>query len=64
MVRALLTAGAKLDIFDYNGRLPLHYSLNGNYDSSELVALLLQAGSDANAPDKKGHSPVFYTIIT
>jgi hypothetical protein len=62
MVRALLTAGAKLDIFDYNGRLPLHYSLNGNYDSSELVALLLQAGSDANAPDKKGTPPVFYTI--
>jgi ankyrin repeat protein len=62
IVRALLEAGAKQDVFDNDGRLPLHCSLNGNYDNAEMVELLLQFGSDVNAPDENGAPPVFYTI--
>lgn len=62
MVRALLTAGAKIDVFDYTGQLPLHRAVSGEYGNAEVVSLLLASGSDVNIPDKDGIQPIFHVI--
>ncbi len=56
VVQTLLAFGAPLDLVCQDGETALHYAA---YDSSaRVVAILLEAGCQVNAQEKKGRSPL------
>lgn len=55
-VKKFIKFGISVNCFDGKQRLPLHYSCkNGNLN---LCALFLDCGSEPNAKDKNGLSPL------
>jgi hypothetical protein len=59
-VKYLLAAGADVKLRDYNGITPLYVSLNkpAAFHPPEITKLLLRYGSDPNALNNKGMSPL------
>ncbi|KAF4134067.1 Ankyrin repeats domain-containing protein [Phytophthora infestans] len=57
-VSFLLQAGAKHFIKNANGSIPLHHACYSELPSLEVVQLLVEAGSDVNALDEQGCSPL------
>jgi hypothetical protein len=55
-VACLLELGASVDPVDANGSQPLHRAIRNR--GVEAVEVLLAAGADANAPNKKGSTPL------
>ena len=60
LLRALLDAGANVDVQDSNGRTPLFMASEGHIDS---VRVLLEAGANANLQDKKGVTPLHVAAL-
>ena len=56
MVRLLLDAGARTDIADRKGWLPLSEAVSCGLH--EVVVMLLGAGADPNKPDNTGTTPM------
>jgi hypothetical protein len=56
IARMLIARGAKVNVPDREGRLPLHMAAS-NRDGGEIARLLLDAGADPNAPDPHGDTP-------
>jgi ankyrin repeat protein len=56
IVTCLIELGATVDAVDANGSQPLHRAIRNR--STAAVAVLLAAGADANAPNKKGSTPM------
>lgn len=54
----LLAAGAKADIKNVNGSIPLHHACYCEKPNLEVAQLLVEAGSDVNALDEQGYSPL------
>ncbi|HHF7366054.1 TPA: Dot/Icm T4SS effector AnkY/LegA9 [Legionella bozemanae] len=53
--RALVKAGASLDLQDKEGQTPLHKAVqNGD---KPMIKLLIEAGASVDIPDKSSHSP-------
>ncbi|KAG6975574.1 hypothetical protein JG688_00002233 [Phytophthora aleatoria] len=57
-VSHLLQAGAKHSIKNVNGSVPLHHACYSDKPNLEVVQLLVEAGSDVNALDEQGYSPL------
>ncbi|KAG7389754.1 hypothetical protein PHYPSEUDO_009674 [Phytophthora pseudosyringae] len=57
-VSHLLKAGAKYSIKNVNGSIPLHHACYSEKPNVEVVQLLVEAGSDVNALDEQGYSPL------
>ncbi|KAL3673423.1 hypothetical protein V7S43_001135 [Phytophthora oleae] len=57
-VSHLLQAGAKYSIKNVNGSIPLHHACYSEKPNAEVVKLLIEAGSDVNALDEQGYSPL------
>ena len=53
-VRALLDAGADVNVRNYKGQTALHCAAKAGFD--QIVALLLDRGADVNAKDDQGFS--------
>lgn len=56
MVRALVGAGADVDVEDGDGCTPLHLAVFRGYES--VVAVLVEAGARVDTSDSEGESPV------
>ncbi|HHF7356236.1 TPA: Dot/Icm T4SS effector AnkY/LegA9, partial [Legionella anisa] len=53
--RALVKAGASLDLQDKEGQTPLHKAVqNGD---KQMIKMLIEAGASVDIPDKSSHSP-------
>jgi ankyrin repeat protein len=65
--RALVDAGANLNLADPDGTLALTFAIiNGHYD---VAALLADKGADVNQPDRTGATPLYsavdmHTLVT
>lgn len=59
-LKALLTAGAELNITDIIGQTPLFYAVQQG--SVKCVELLLEAGADANFTDVYSNSPITFAF--
>ncbi|ETI40659.1 hypothetical protein F441_13951 [Phytophthora nicotianae CJ01A1] len=57
-VSNLLQAGAMPSIKNVNGSIPLHHACYSETPNLEVVRLLVEAGSDVNALDEQGYSPL------
>ena len=55
-VRALLDAGADVNVRNYKGQTALHCAAKAGFD--QIVALLLDCGAAVNAKDDKGATPL------
>lgn len=53
MLSLLIKSGAKVNVFNTKKRLPIHYATN-----EKILKVLIDAGSDVNAVDIKGYSPI------
>jgi uncharacterized protein len=60
-VKALLAAGANVHDVSVSGQAPLFLAARAN--SLEAVMLLLQAGADVNAKDKKGQTAIMFDSL-
>lgn len=56
-VRSLLSAGARIDAADEEGRTPLMLAVEWHCDA---VQLLLEAGADLEATDRRGMTPLMH----
>ena len=59
-VRALLDAGADVNVRNYKGQTALHCAAKAGFD--QIVALLLDRGAEVNAKDDKGATPLATTL--
>ncbi|KAG6609365.1 26S proteasome regulatory complex, subunit PSMD10 [Phytophthora cinnamomi] len=57
-VSHLLQAGAEHSIKNVNGSIALHHACYSEKPNLEVVQLLVEAGSDVNALDQQGYSPL------
>ncbi|EGZ28321.1 hypothetical protein PHYSODRAFT_309222 [Phytophthora sojae] len=57
-VSHLLQAGSKHSIKNVNGSVALHHACYSEKPNLEVVQLLVEAGSDVNALDEQGYSPL------
>lgn len=53
-IQRLLQSGANINLPDDQGNTPLHYA-----NTPEVAALLIQAGADVTAKNKRGKTPAF-----
>ncbi|MFO1257821.1 MAG: ankyrin repeat domain-containing protein [Gammaproteobacteria bacterium] len=60
-VKALLAAGAEVQVTDVNQWTPLHYA-TAKLGGIQLMTVLLEHGADANALDEAGRSPLFFCL--
>eukprot|EP00644_Phytophthora_capsici_P000335 jgi/Phyca11/100155/e_gw1.4.895.1 len=63
-VSHLLQAGAQYSIKNVNGSIPLHHACYSEKPNAEVVRLLIEAGSDVNALDAQGCSPLIVAAKT
>ena len=59
--RALVDAGALLDVPDKAGYSPLHYAIR--QQSQRLIKVLLDAGADASRPYPEGHQTALHFLL-
>ncbi|OWZ22175.1 hypothetical protein PHMEG_0003172 [Phytophthora megakarya] len=57
-VSHLLQAGARHSIKNVNGSIALHHACYSDHPNTEVVQALVEAGSDTNALDEQGCSPL------
>ena len=60
-VRALLSAGARVDQHDAAGWTPLHFAAQSQ--AVEIAELLLDAGAPIDAQDTHGNTPLFRAVF-
>ncbi|KTD40201.1 Dot/Icm T4SS effector AnkY/LegA9 [Legionella parisiensis] len=54
--RALVKAGASLDLQDKDGQTPLHKAVQ--HGDRPMIKMLIEAGASIDIPDKSSHSPI------
>lgn len=57
-VRALLDAGAEVNVRDDDGNTPLMYAVRSPWTSPEVVQLLRDRGGDPTIENQQGNSPL------
>jgi len=57
-VKALIEAGAKLDVTDARGRTPLHIAAGNGAPDAKMVEFLLTKGLDPAAVTRNGETPL------
>jgi ankyrin repeat protein len=60
-LKECLARGAKLNAVDYAGRNALMYAIEGKQEA--IAAWLLNAGIDAQTPDKAGNTPLHHACM-
>ena len=51
MVQLLVTNGARLDIPDEDGQLPIHYAFRNDRWKDEIILFLCKNGAKVDVPD-------------
>jgi uncharacterized protein len=65
MIQRLLAWGVDVNARDMYGNLPLHYAARQTtLQASETIRLLIEAGSDVNALNRDGRSPLRQLIVS
>jgi ankyrin repeat protein len=63
VVSRLLEAGADIHATDRSGKTPLHYAADGGEATEDITPLLINAGADVNAVDRRyGRTPLHYAV--
>ena len=60
IIQHLHTVGAKLNVYDFEHRNPLHYAVYSN--SLEMFQYLIRQGFNPNVKDKYGHNLLYYAV--
>jgi ankyrin repeat protein len=55
-IRALIEAGARLNVFDQRDNTPLHLAVKIGKDNYDVIRLLVENGANVNAVNQKGES--------
>src|SRR5579862_3845288 len=58
-IRFLLDHGANVNVEDVDGRTPILFAANSDYQTLETVKLLIDHGADVNAKNHFGQSPLY-----
>jgi hypothetical protein len=62
VIKALLDAGADVDMRDEDGKTPLFASLDAGLSSGSTTKLLLESGADIESTDQLGRTALSYSV--
>ncbi len=61
-VELLIRYKSDIEARDHWGRTPLHAATTGNFDASDSVLVLLQAGAKIDVADDRGKTPLYHAL--